>query len=152
MNWRERIAFLGMLALAGCGDDDGVTPGPDAGGRDAAMTEPDASCRCDSGTPGTDGGVPATDAGPPGMGGAAYRGELFFTEGFEAGDFPSRGWYDDSPAVLSDTEHMVGASSFECRFAPGAMTCPGRPGRHMIPDANSVYLSFWVKYSASWVG
>jgi len=146
-------ATLGLVALS-CGDDEthpvddastradsggDIDGGPDGGGVDGATS--------------TDGGGGGGDGG--GIGGAAYRGEVFFVEHFEDGDYAANDWYDDASPVLS-AEHAPavagGAQSFECRFAPGATTCPGRPGRHTIPDAESVYLSYWVKYSASWIG
>src|SRR5687768_9387807 len=118
---RER--FLGMalcLALGGCGDDD--AGGTDGGGG------------VDAGGGGVDSGPPPADAGG-GMGGGAHRGEIFFVEGFEDGDFAARGWYDEGAAALTTAEHQVGASAWECRFGMGDNVCPGRPGRHMIPEA-----------------
>src|SRR5689334_22979244 len=161
MNGCERwnIVWMGaavaLAGLAGCGDDDGGrTDG--GGGSDAGGDRPDAGGGRMDGGPPHDGGGP-TDGGPApdgatSGGGDAHRGEVFFVEGFEDGDFTGRGWYDESAAALTTAEHHAGASAWECRFAMGATTCPGRPGRHMIPDAESVYLSYWVKYDASWVG
>jgi len=98
-----------------------------------------------------------TDAPPPGdagAGGAAFRGAVQFTETFEDTNFTSRGWYDGPRATLSTTEHIPGsARSFECRYAPRSTGCAGgMPARHLFTASNAVYLSYWVKYSANFVG
>lgn len=85
---------------------------------------------------------------------SADCGRVLFAEPFEDGDFEARGWYDGPAATLSTTEAIDGStSSFECRFAPGGMLCDGgTPGRHLFEQQTAVCLSFWVKYSANWVG
>lgn len=126
--------------------DAGTMPGVDAG----PITGVDAGPM-----PGVDAGVmTGVDAGTA-MGGAAYRGTVFFTEGFEDSNLNARGWYDHGAAVLEATEHAPvagSASSFRCHFTRGATTCPGRPGRHALTDSESVYFSYWVQYTPGWVG
>jgi hypothetical protein len=79
---------------------------------------------------------------------------VLVTEEFDDTSFASRGWYDTNGGALSTVEHLPGsAASYECRFAPGAMGCAGgSPGRHLFAATESVYLSFHIKHSASWVG
>ncbi|MDB4870326.1 MAG: hypothetical protein JWL97_1330 [Gemmatimonadales bacterium] len=81
-------------------------------------------------------------------------GTLLFQENFEDANLASRGWYDNTGAVLSTTEHVPGsASSAQYRFTVGA-TSPTSGGsqRHKFTPSNSFYLSYYVKYSANWVG
>jgi hypothetical protein len=79
---------------------------------------------------------------------------VFVTEPFENTSFASRGWYDTSGGRLSTTEHLPGSTaSYECHFAAGATGCSGgTPGRLLFSATDSVYLSFHVKHSQSWVG
>jgi len=79
---------------------------------------------------------------------------ILFEERFEDADFAARGWYDAPRGDLSTAEHLPGsASSFECFFAQGATGCRGgTPGRRQFPASARVYLSYWVKYSADYVG
>ncbi len=82
------------------------------------------------------------------------RGSLLFEETSEDTDFASRGWYDSTGATLSSVEHIPGSTkSFECRFARGATGCSGgTPRRHLFAETDSVYISFWLKYSTNWTG
>lgn len=131
-----------LLLALGCGERAGEGGGDrsaDAGGDRDAGTRNDA---------GSDAGDP--DAG--GGGGADYRGEVLFFEEFEDTDLASRGWYDGTLTALS-SEHVNGASSFECRWEIGATSCAdGLPARHQFTPQDAVYLSYWVKYSVGWEG
>ena len=94
--------------------------------------------------------VTVTPAPPP----PPPAGTLLFQENFEDANLASRGWYDNTGALLSTTEHIVGSnSSAEYRFLVGA-TGPTSGGsqRHKFTPTNSFYLSYYVKYSANWVG
>ena len=87
---------------------------------------------------------------PPPPGG----GTLLFQENFEDANLASRGWYDNTSAVLSTTEHIAGSTaSAQYRFTQGA-TIPtsGNAQRHKFTPTSSVYISFYVKYSTNWVG
>ncbi|MEI7903883.1 MAG: hypothetical protein WCI43_00535 [Candidatus Firestonebacteria bacterium] len=81
-------------------------------------------------------------------------GELLFEEKFEDADFAGRGWYDTKGAGLSKTEHIPGSvSSLEFKFLKGArIPAGGTPARHLFKESDSVYVSFWIKFSANWTG
>jgi hypothetical protein len=79
-----------------------------------------------------------------------------FHEPFEDTDFASRGWYDGGKlggAITADEHTAASTHSFECHFLPGKTGCAGgTPSRHGFEETESVYISFWVKHSANWVG
>lgn len=79
---------------------------------------------------------------------------VLFQEDFEDSNLSSRGWFDTAGASISTTEHAAGSTaSFECAFLAGATTCNGgTPGRHAFTETDSVYISYYVKYSSNWVG
>ena len=75
-----------------------------------------------------------------------------FNESFDDPDFASRGWYDVTSVSLSTAEHIPGSlSSAEYHFPLGA-TSPGGAMRMLFTPSDSVYLSYYVKYSASYTG
>lgn len=79
---------------------------------------------------------------------------LLLEEDFEDANLASRGWYDNTSVLLSTTERVTGSnSSAEYRFLQGA-TGPTSGGaqRHKLTPTNSLYVSYYVKYSANWVG
>jgi hypothetical protein len=81
-------------------------------------------------------------------------GTLLFQENFEDANIGSRGWYDNPTAELSTVEHIAGsASSSQYHFLKAA-TGPTSGGaqRHKFTPTNSLYVSFYLKYSANWVG
>jgi hypothetical protein len=82
---------------------------------------------------------------------AGHAQSILVQEDFEDTAFASRGWYDGGSTVLSTAERFSGARSFECRFRTGATSCPS-PARHLFAPVDSVYISFYVKHSANWVG
>jgi Big-like domain-containing protein len=94
--------------------------------------------------------ITVTAAPPPPPGGT-----ILFQENFEDANLASRGWYDNTSVLLSTAEHIAGStSSAQYHFLPGA-TSPTSGGsqRHKFPTpSNSFYVSFYVKYSANWVG
>ena len=79
---------------------------------------------------------------------------ILFQEGFENASLNLRGWYDNTTPLLSTAEHVTGsASSIEYKFNQSATTpTAGSALRHKFQPSDSVYLSYWVKYSANWVG
>ena len=81
-------------------------------------------------------------------------GTILFQENFEDANLASRGWYDNASGLLSTTEHIAGSnSSSQYRFLPGASTpTVGGAQRHKFTPSNSFYVSYYVKYSANWVG
>lgn len=68
--------------------------------------------------------------------------------------FAARGWYDNTNMATDATQRPPGsASSLLIHFRVGASTPTwGRAARHLFAPTTSVYLSYWVKYSATWVG
>src|SRR5213082_245028 len=80
-------------------------------------------------------------------------GTVLLQETFDDPAFGVRGWYDNTRMTLSTVEHLLGSTgSLEIRFAPRA-TQPvwGSAARHLFQPTETVYLSYWVKYSANWV-
>ncbi len=75
-------------------------------------------------------------------------------EAFEDGAFATRGWYDNTAMTTTTAQHIAGSThALEARFALGATTPTwGGAARHLFAATESVYLSYWVKYSANWVG
>ena len=79
---------------------------------------------------------------------------VLFVERFEDANVASRGWYDNTTVSLSTAEHVAGSTaSLEYRWTAGATTpLNGAAVRHGFTPSDSVYLKYWVKYSANWVG
>lgn len=78
--------------------------------------------------------------------------DVLFEETFEDTAFAARGWYDGVSAITTAESHG-GSSAAEYRFTPGARTpVSGGAMRHLFPGTAAVYLSYWVKYSASYTG
>jgi hypothetical protein len=79
---------------------------------------------------------------------------VLFEEAFDDGNVAARGWYDNTAVLLSTAQRIPGsAASIEYRFPAGA-TAPttGSALRRKFTPSDSVYLSYWVKYSPNWVG
>jgi hypothetical protein len=79
---------------------------------------------------------------------------VFLHERFDDQCLSQRGWYDNTSVVLSATEHAPGSTnSVQYHFANGATTpANGAAMRHKFPPSPSMYMSYFVKYSANWVG
>jgi len=134
----------GADAGADPGSDPGSDPGADQGSDPGA--DPGADTGADNGAdPGADPGLDGGDEGPA---------RVLFFEPFEDTNFEARGWYDGPSGELSTDEHIDGsASSFMCYFEQGASGCRGgTPGRHLFDESETVFLSYWVKYSDNYVG
>jgi hypothetical protein len=86
---------------------------------------------------------------------ASLKDPLLFQEQFEDARLDSRGWYDGTVALLSTIERASATSSsaLQYTFAAGS-TKPsaGSPLRRKFSPSDSVYLSYFVKYSDNWVG
>lgn len=83
------------------------------------------------------------------------QSENVFVENFSNPDFASRGWFDvRADAVLSTDNTAPGTEQvLECRYAVDGNDCAeGYPVRVDIPETESIYLSYWVRYSDNWVG
>ena len=79
---------------------------------------------------------------------------LLFHESCEDVLFMQRGWYDNNSLRISVDEHVPGsAASLEYRFLKGATTPTSGGGvRRLFTPSQTVYVSYWVKYSANWEG
>ena len=84
----------------------------------------------------------------------AGGGTVLISEPFEDQDYASRGWYDSPGFSLTEAEHAPGNSTraVEFRFEQGATKPTVGGGRILFPETESVYLSYWVKYSSNWTG
>ncbi len=82
------------------------------------------------------------------------RGTILFQEAFEDNAFASRGWYDNTHLTTDATQHIPGSTrSLQIHFTVGATTPTwGLAARHLFTPTATVYLSYWVKYSANWAG
>ena len=79
---------------------------------------------------------------------------MVFQERFDDTALGSRGWYDGTHPVLSPvTRGGTSRRSLEYRFETGS-TKPfaGSPLRKKLSPSESVFLSYYVKYSDNWVG
>ena len=84
---------------------------------------------------------------------ATSFGATLFQESFDNASFASRGWYDATNGIVSTTEHITGSTgSFECRFTAASTKCTGTAMRHKFTESDSIYISYWIKHSTSWVG
>lgn len=83
---------------------------------------------------------------PPGL--------VLFEEHFDDDAFASRGWYDGARGTIRRSEHAPGsAAAFECAFVIGAQSCAGgTPARRQFQPSETVYASFWLRFSTNWVG
>jgi len=81
-------------------------------------------------------------------------GTVLFQEMFEDNALAVRGWYDNASPVITTTQHIPGSTSaLEMHFLTGALTAvAGGAMRHLFAASPTLYVSFWVKYSANWVG
>ena len=82
---------------------------------------------------------------------------LLFEEKFNDANLGSRGWYDlpsGGLTSLTSAEHIPGATnSLQVTFTQGGTSpSPRAGGRHLFTPTDSVYLRFWVKHSANWIG
>lgn len=85
---------------------------------------------------------------------AACHAGILFLENFDNTSLSSRGWYDNTGLTLSTAVHITGsAASAEFHYLPGA-TKPTSGGsiRRIFTETDSVYLSYYVKYSSNWQG
>lgn len=77
-----------------------------------------------------------------------------FQEGFDDSNLSGRGWYDNTNPIRSTAQHVANStSSAQFHFATGAVT-PDNGGtmRKKFTASDSVYVSYYIKYSSNWVG
>ena len=85
---------------------------------------------------------------------ASAGGTILFRETFEDNQFASRGWYDNTSLATTATQHIAGSTrALEARFLAGTTTPTwGGAARRLFTPTPTLYVSYWVKYSANWVG
>jgi len=85
---------------------------------------------------------------------APSGGTVLLQDDFEDIGFGARGWYDfASTPTLTDTTHIAGSThALEVRFPAGATNAPWVLARRLFAPSPTVYVSYWVRYSANWVG
>lgn len=75
------------------------------------------------------------------------------SEGFNDSNLSSRGWYDQSATPDVITSDFAGGGGCLRSSWSSAGTVPAWVSlRHLFTPSDSVYVSYWVKYSANWVG
>ncbi|MEO8635402.1 MAG: hypothetical protein ABI587_09015 [Gemmatimonadales bacterium] len=80
-------------------------------------------------------------------------GTVLLTEAFEDASVAGRGWYDNVNPAISTVEHHGGSGALQMAFAAGGtVAVKGGAVRHKFAATDRVYLRYWVKYSANWVG
>lgn len=78
---------------------------------------------------------------------------IFFRESFDDPNFTQRGWYDNSTIPTTASEfHGTGGRAAEYIYRKGGTKAQGSAIRRQFTPSGSVYLSYWVKYSANFVG
>jgi len=96
----------------------------------------------------------SSGGGGSGGGGAPGGGTVLLQENFADGAFAARGWYDNPDMPVTTAQHMPGATAaLEIHMPPGAVYAQfGTAARHAFQPTPTLYISYWVKYSANWVG
>ncbi|MBK9250253.1 MAG: T9SS type A sorting domain-containing protein [Ignavibacteria bacterium] len=78
---------------------------------------------------------------------------VFFRESFDDPNFTQRGWYDNATIPTTASEfHGAGGRAAEYIYRKGGTKAQGSAIRRQFTPSASVYLSYWVKYSANFVG
>ena len=85
---------------------------------------------------------------------AASPVTILLQENFENDNAVSRGWYDNTAFTTTTAEHIPGSTrSLAWTWAAGQqLPAFGGAARHAIAPTESLYVSYWVKFSTNWVG
>ena len=85
---------------------------------------------------------------------ASALGAILFQESWDDANIASRGWYDNTTITISTAEHIPGSiASVQYEWKAGtSVPINGGAQRRKFPPTNSLYVSYWVKYGASYVG
>jgi len=80
-------------------------------------------------------------------------GTVLLAETFENASVASRGWYDNTTPVITTAEQHGGTAALEMAWNVGG-TKPVHGGalRHQVTPTDRVYVRYYVKYSANYVG
>lgn len=169
----RHAAVVLAFALAGCvmGSADGVVgvDNPPLDGSEGGAcygnvtcghgTCGSGTCDCDVGWAGAACNTCAVDYEPQGQSCVlvvvVVPTGVLLEEDFEDVNLADRGWVDEVDYLVSSTtEHLEGSTaSLEYRFLQGADTpTSGGSIRKAFAGSESVYVSYWVKYSANWEG
>ena len=88
-------------------------------------------------------------------------GTVLFTESFDDNNFGDRGWYNcgggecNGKGTINNSVFVAGGGAFECNWCSGGgcRSCTGdRPSRMAFTATETIYVSFWMKTSADWIG
>lgn len=90
---------------------------------------------------------------------AATGGVVLLQESFADANFAARGWYDNTSETVTSANSPPGpyptgsTSALVAHWTQGA-TDPFGSGslRHLFTATPTLYISYWVQYSANWVG
>lgn len=94
----------------------------------------------------------ATVPAAPAVGSPSAVG-VFFQENFDDANLAARGWYDNTNVAITTDHFGALGGSLLYHFLPGATTpVSGAAIRHKFGPSNSMYVSYYVKYSSNWVG
>ena len=85
---------------------------------------------------------------------SANPGTILLQESFEDNALAGRGWYDNTSPATTTAQHLPGSTqALEVHFLAGALTpVAGGAVRHLFQPTPTLYVSYWVKYSANWIG
>jgi hypothetical protein len=88
------------------------------------------------------------------LGSTSAQASLLIDEKFDDASLSNRGWYDNTNQLISTSEHLPNsAGSVQYTFKAGASTpTSGGAIRRIFAESDSVYISYYVKYSSNWVG
>ncbi len=87
-----------------------------------------------------------TTGGPP-------AGTVLLTEGFDDASVAARGWYDNTNPAISTVEKHGGAGALQMAWlVNGDVPVQGGAIRHKFTGTDRLYVRYWVKYSANFVG
>jgi len=81
-------------------------------------------------------------------------GNTLLHESFDDNNLSSRGWYDNTSPVITNNEHALNSiGSLEFQFKKHeSIASSGGAIRHKFQETETVFVSYYVKYSANWEG
>jgi hypothetical protein len=82
----------------------------------------------------------------------AVQASALIDERFDDANVGARDWYNLEGVYVSSEHYRSAPSSLEFRFAKGAEVPDTVVMRRKFEETDRVYLSFYIKYSESWLG